>query len=173
LLRYVVRLSWFRAKRDLCAEQIREQVRVEKSRDNDPSFSVCPITKGTFEVCPFRIRCNGSENKVTLPRVFNWRESLARRQKTYLSTRPPQVPLEAPFVKVRIVDAGTCLRHARRSTPGDCLHPTADAMALKFAKDGVGDVDSTVPDSIIAAWKGAVPAGCLTYAAATDVAPAD
>jgi hypothetical protein len=46
-------------------------------------------------------------------------------------------------------------------------------MALKLVKDGMGDSASTVPESIIAPWKGAMPAACLTYAAATDMAPAD
>jgi hypothetical protein len=93
-------------------------------------------------------------------RVFSW-VLKPSKIKTYLSTIPPQVPLEGPFVKFRIVDAGTCLRHANRAAPGDCVHPTPEAMALKLVKDGVGDVDSTAPDSIIAPRKGAVPGACL------------
>ncbi len=76
-------------------------------------------------------------------------------------------------MKFRMIDAGTCLRHANRVAPGVCVHPTAEAKLLNAAKDGVGGVDSWAAESIIPARKGAVPGECLEMAAATDSDPAD
>jgi hypothetical protein len=77
------------------------------------------------------------------------------------------------LVKFRITAAGTRFRHASRAGPGVCVHPTAAEKLLKDVKDGIGDIDTCAPESIIPARNGALFGVCLAIAVLTDREPAD
>ena len=61
-----------------------------------------------------------------------------------------------PFVYARIVETETLRRHCSRDGPGDCPHPIAVANASNIEKLSTGDVETFVPDSMMAARNGGV-----------------
>ena len=54
-----------------------------------------------------------------------------------------------------MVDAETLRRHCSRDAPGLSVHPTAVANALKFAKLGLGEVETCASESMMPARNGA------------------
>jgi hypothetical protein len=89
-----------------------------------------------------------------------------------LSTTGPKDTLSGPFVKFRMVEAGTFLRQRSLAGPGVSVHPTAPANASKEESEGTGDEEVGAPDNNIPARKGALTRS-RTMANPTDAAPAD
>jgi len=141
--------------------------------NNVPSSWFDPIIMGTRAVWLLTILWRGLVKTVTLQ--IGTSASIRRREKkkkwSYPSTVGSNANPEGPFAHARIDSPGTAFKQASRIAPGDWLHPTAWAIALKDEKLGVSCIDVAAPDSIIAARKGGLM-GWRWIICATDWDPA-